>query len=55
MTKSLKENLITGVTVCMLGAILAFGMNIENRLNKIESDVSYIKGQLSPKIASLHP
>jgi hypothetical protein len=51
MTRSLKEMLITGVSICLLGAILTFSVNIEHRLNKIESDLSYIKGQMSKQVS----
>jgi hypothetical protein len=43
--------LITGVSICLLGAILTFSVNIEHRLNKIESDLSYIKGQMSKQVS----
>lgn len=55
MTKNLKENLIAGISMCLLGAILAFGINIEQRLNKIETDVAFIKGKMSKNVASLYP
>jgi len=46
MTKSLRESLITGVVVVLLGTILAFGISIERRLDVIEKDVAVIKSKV---------
>ena len=47
MGKTFKDNVLAGIVLLLLGAILTYGVSIESRVKSIEQDVAVIKDRLS--------